>query len=165
MIPVYHLKQCPKGNSSQTGIVPILTRNSPQMGTISAAGNISLNRQEPSVPPLTPPVEGNGQLNENDGFCLEATPPRVKKPKRKSKTVPKEPSEEFRTFFNAYPRGEDMKRAWAAWYRSEETRPLLSDILEAVRRAKKTDGWRRGFIPLAASWINAERWDDDLKIR
>ena len=46
---VYRLKQCPKGNSSQMGRVPILTRKSSQIGTLQAAGNISLNRKEPSV--------------------------------------------------------------------------------------------------------------------
>lgn len=165
-LPIYSLDPCHSvmgtpvtqsgGGDTQSGVHE---RSLPSPPPLETSSSSLFQTKTEDTPPL-PPQGGNGS-----SLFPELAPIATKKPKRKSRIVPKQPSEEFRTFFDAYPRGEDMKRAWAAWWRSEETRPPLSEILEAIRRAKKTDGWRRGFIPLAATWINAERWDDDLKIR
>ena len=53
-----------------------------------------------------------------------------------------------------------MKAAWSV----EKTNPPLSIVLESLAEHKKSPQWRRGkeYIPHASTWINQERWDDEL---
>ena len=54
-----------------------------------------------------------------------------------------------------------MKKAWASWSKAT---PQLDQVLEALGKYKKTE-WRhveKRFIPLPATWLNQERWDDEL---
>ncbi|HET6886620.1 MAG TPA: helix-turn-helix domain-containing protein [Candidatus Udaeobacter sp.] len=73
------------------------------------------------------------------------------------------PSEEFLSFWDEYPRKEAMKPAWIAWQKIKQPAPV-SEILEALQLQKRKL-WKyceKRHIPLASTWINAERWDDEL---
>lgn len=72
----------------------------------------------------------------------------------------------FEQFWAIYPRRVakgDARRAWA-----KVPPDLYSRILEAVRQnLAENDQWRRDggrFIPYPATWLNQERWDDELTI-
>ena len=76
---------------------------------------------------------------------------------------------DFLEFWAAYPprdgRKQGRKQAVLAWHRTAPRRPPLADLLEALRQAKQSQQWQteRGrYIPLAASWLNADRWTDAL---
>jgi hypothetical protein len=51
-----------------------------------------------------------------------------------------------------------------AW-RSAKHRPPLADLLAALDRHKGSEQWQAArFIPHPATWINGQRWDDQLPI-
>lgn len=70
---------------------------------------------------------------------------------------------DFDAFWLAYPKKRAKKPAQKAWAKAKE-KPSLEVILEAIERAKQSLQWQKEggeFIPLPATWINQERWDDD----
>jgi len=40
---------------------------------------------------------------------------------------------------------------------------LLPELLEALKIQIETDQWKKGFIPNPLTWINQERWQDEVK--
>lgn len=100
----------------------------------------------PNTPPL-PPQGGNGQLLISKS--------KTRKPKES------EPSDEFLDFWEEYPRKVAQKTAWKAWQKSN---PPFSLVMESLANHRKSTQWRQGkeHIPYPATWINQERWDDEL---
>lgn len=99
------------------------------------------------------PLNGNAKPN---------LPQPTRSARRRFAPVPV-PSEEFLNFWDEYPRKQAMKPAWAAWQKIKQPAPV-TEILEAVKLQKRKL-WKHceiHHIPLAATWINAERWDDEL---
>lgn len=70
---------------------------------------------------------------------------------------------EFEQFYKLFPRHEAKKDALKAWGQTQTVRPSTTELLAALERAKASDQWRRGYIPLPASWLRGERWTDELK--
>ena len=70
--------------------------------------------------------------------------------------------DEFRVFWEAYPKKVGKKEARKAWERRDRNtdKTSLSRILEAIEKQK--EHWREArFIPNPATWLNQERWDDE----
>jgi hypothetical protein len=71
---------------------------------------------------------------------------------------------DFTAFWSAYPRKVAKPAALKAW-RSAKDRPSLADLLAALDRHKGSEQWQAArFIPHPATWINGQRWDDQLPI-
>lgn len=71
----------------------------------------------------------------------------------------------FNTFWAAYPRKEGKKTAQAAWAKIKN--PDIDLILDAISKQKKTIQWTKekgSFIPHPTTWLNQERWNDDVDI-
>ena len=69
-------------------------------------------------------------------------------------------SEEFDSFWKAYPKKVAKGDAVKAWKQTARKRPPLAELLSALETAKA--GWGdRQFIPYPASWLRAERWADE----
>lgn len=69
---------------------------------------------------------------------------------------------DFTAFWSAYPRKVAKPAALKAW-RSAKSRPPLADLLTALDRHKGSEQWQAArFIPHPATWINGQRWDDQL---
>lgn len=67
--------------------------------------------------------------------------------------------DDFETFWKAYPRKIAKGDARKAWLQTAKIRPDLDLVLKAVSEARKH--WDNpAFIPYAATWLRAERWDD-----
>jgi hypothetical protein len=93
-----------------------------------------------NIPPITPPA--GGEVN----------------------TAPSEP-EPFDLFWTAYPRKVGKGAARKAWAKIKPGKVLVGKILSAVEFAKASVDWRREngrFIPHPATWLNQDRWDDEL---
>ncbi len=72
--------------------------------------------------------------------------------------------EEFEVFWREYPRREGGKRAaWLVWKRLKAAGELpdLEVLLQAVRDQKRSDQWRRGYVPHARTWLHQGRWEDE----
>lgn len=76
----------------------------------------------------------------------------------------RELSEWFETcFWPFYPRKDNKKQALQRMLTLKPTPAVRGDILVGLETAKKSDAWRneRGrYIPMAATWLNNERWND-----
>lgn len=73
----------------------------------------------------------------------------------------------FTAFWSAYPRRVAKGEARRAWKQTASIRPPLPDILAAIEAQKRTEQWRKDggtYIPHPATWLRAERWDDETEI-
>ena len=72
---------------------------------------------------------------------------------------------DFDRFWNAYPRRQAKRDALKAWGKLKPTPELLATMLEAIEEQKRGRQWRDGYIPLPATWIRGQRWEDELDPR
>ena len=71
----------------------------------------------------------------------------------------------FADFWSAYPRKTDKAKALKAWNKIKPDDSLVNVILNAVRTQSMTDQWQRDngqYIPHPTTWLNGERWADQL---
>lgn len=70
----------------------------------------------------------------------------------------------FSSFWDSYPRKEGKKNAEKSWNKID---PLLhGKILFALKEHCKSEQWIKDdgkFIPHPATWLNQERWNDEIK--
>jgi hypothetical protein len=70
----------------------------------------------------------------------------------------------FDSFWAAYPRRVSKKDARKAWAQINMSLELLERILKALEWQVKQPQWTKNdgeFIPYPATWLRAERWDDE----
>lgn len=68
----------------------------------------------------------------------------------------------FDRWWAIYPNRKAKKAARKAWERLNPSPSLVSKMMAAVLVQQKSRQWREGFIPHPATWINGERWEDEL---
>jgi hypothetical protein len=64
----------------------------------------------------------------------------------------------FDLFWSEYPNKNGKAQAKKAWNKHN---PDLNVIKSALSWQKESDGWKRGFIPMASTYINNARWEDE----
>lgn len=75
---------------------------------------------------------------------------------------PKAEPESFDVFWAAYPLKHAKKDARKAWGQLSPSPGLVVRICEHLALRVKTRQWREGYIPLPATFIRGERWEDEL---
>lgn len=70
-------------------------------------------------------------------------------------------SDAFEKFWAEYPRKTAKKTAKEAWGR-KKLNSQLDEILVGVKAHVATEQWKRGVVPHASTFINQERWKDQL---
>lgn len=68
----------------------------------------------------------------------------------------------FETFWDAYPRKASKKDARVAFARLNPDAELFTRMLDAIAQQRVSRQWREGFIPYPATWLNGERWTDEV---
>jgi hypothetical protein len=71
----------------------------------------------------------------------------------------------FDDFWSAYPRKTAKTEAAKSWLSLDPDEATLISIMNALKRFKRSDDWTRDggkYIPYPATWINQQRWQDDL---
>ena len=114
-----------------------------------------LNLEAP-LKPLISPFEANNNNNNNNNSNNNNN--------KKEKNIKKE-NPDFDAFWKAYPRKTAKKNAEQAW---KKVSTPLDTILNAIERQKKTQQWTKdngAFIPHPATWLNQERWNDQLEFK
>ncbi|OAJ69027.1 helix-turn-helix domain-containing protein [Gluconobacter cerinus] len=97
---------------------------------------------------LTPPEEPSGP-----------SPSRKQKPSSRAGACD---PEEFDAFWAVYPRKDGKKTARAAFTKARK-KVSLERLLAAVKAYPFTEPTARGdFRPMPATWLNGERWEDDI---
>lgn len=136
-----------------------------------------------STPPrrkLPPPLEENFQHN-NTSNSTENNPPNPQggegevssssDEKTKKGKAPRSLSEfeekEFLMFYTVYPRKQGKADARKAWLQmmKKKNRPDISTITRAITLRLERGDWKnkeKKYIPLPASWIRGERWEDAI---
>jgi hypothetical protein len=71
-------------------------------------------------------------------------------------------SDHFDEFWKAYPRHSDKKKAIRAWKKLRPSDELRQLILASIEQHKKTRQWKDGIIPHASTFLNGERWEDEV---
>ena len=66
----------------------------------------------------------------------------------------------FDLFWNKYPNKKDRKKAKDKF--SKLSIEKRKQAIEWIDRLKKSDQWQRWFIPLPTTYLNWERWEDEV---
>ena len=72
---------------------------------------------------------------------------------------------QFKAFWDRYPRKEGKKKAREKWMRLNPDPALFSRIMTGLEGHIRSEQWRRGVIPHPTTWLNGERWEDELSGR
>jgi hypothetical protein len=106
----------------------------------------------PDIPNITP-----SSLLSNSGV----TPTQYKI--REDKISKDKPMKEgFEDFWKAYPKKVNKKEATSSY---NKIKVSLDTLLKAIEKQKKSDQWLKDggqFIPYPSTWLNQERWNDEL---
>ncbi len=70
----------------------------------------------------------------------------------------------FDEFWEAYPRDRrrDKKKAQATWKRRKLDNMADLIINDVKNRVENDDQWKRGFSPMPTTYLNGDRWEDEL---
>ena len=81
--------------------------------------------------------------------------------KDKNAVTPLAYTADFEQFYESYPRKTAKVKAYDAWKKSKR-RPELLVLIAAIEKQKQSKQWVEGIIPHPATWLNQERWDDNM---
>lgn len=74
-------------------------------------------------------------------------------------------TDQFLQFWAAYPKKQDRAKALRTWMKIKMNADLYQTILTALETQKKGIQWQKNggqFIPLATTWLNGQRWTDEV---
>lgn len=100
----------------------------------------------------------SGNMALSPSPSITPSPSIAKAPTNKSDQSQKD----FDAFWSEYPRKVGKAKAKAAWDKAEN-KPAIDVVLQSLITQRGTDQWMdEQFIPHPASWINGERWADEI---
>jgi len=76
--------------------------------------------------------------------------------------------EQFEEFWKVYPKKQNKKKTeqWFKKYKPPEN--LFKTIINKVEKFKETKDWQKEngkYIPMATTWLNGERWNDEVEVK
>jgi hypothetical protein len=96
------------------------------------------------------------ESNVNSDVTSDITSDRREEKRREENNT----NDQFEIFYKAYPRKVAKPNALKAWLKKK---PDLQVVLKSLESYKKSKGWEnKEFIPHPATWINGERWADEV---
>lgn len=75
---------------------------------------------------------------------------------------PQDERQTFHVFWERYPLKHAKKDARKAWAQLNPDDALIQRICDHLELRVKTRQWREGYIPLPATFLRGERWEDEL---
>jgi len=120
-----------------------------------------------SSPSPSPSPTNTHPLTPTGGVPVSEPPKEEPKAKRTRKQRgPNSIPEGFDEFWEAYPRKMAKGDAIKAWGQMDAGQHLAK-ILETVKASAKLEAWTKDggrFVPFPATWLRAQRWEDELSI-
>lgn len=118
-------------------------------------------KESKNIPPIIPP---RGEQGER----LTVEKPRGTDGKSADhSTTPVSKNEErFNRFWEVYPKKVGKGAARKSWDKCRPSEELTARMIAAVRQQAQSDQWRRDggqYIPNPATWLNQERWEDEVR--
>ena len=96
----------------------------------------------------------------------DKVPPNISKDKISKENIDTSARDQaFASFWGMYPKKVSKKAAWKAWQKIEYTPELVVKIMTSLGLAIESEQWVKDkgrYIPHAATWINGEKWNDEL---
>lgn len=115
-------------------------------------------------------LESLGFHLEDSGFQLESEEKRSeeKRSKRREENTapPTGDALLFPEFWSAYPKKVNKKDAQKAWMKAMKAKVTFKEIMVGLEKWKASSQWNKDggeFIPHAATWLNKEKWNDEVK--
>jgi len=74
--------------------------------------------------------------------------------------------ESFGLFWKMYPKKKAKESAAKSWAKLKPDETLISEIMAGLASQVTSDDWKKdggAFIPHPATWLNAKRWNDEVK--
>ena len=68
----------------------------------------------------------------------------------------------FDDFWQAYPNKKAKHAAQQAFNRLNPDDDLVETMICAIANQKRSEQWKRGFIPMPSTWLNGKRWEDEI---
>ncbi|STY70543.1 Uncharacterised protein [Megamonas hypermegale] len=87
--------------------------------------------------------------------------------KKQNKELNELQEKQFDKFWQAYPKKVSKKQAQKSWKKINPSLELFEKIIKALEMVKQTEQWKKDngkFIPYPATWLNQERWTDEIKM-
>lgn len=106
----------------------------------------------------------NAMRTHSEGNAMAMLPvpsPQSQSPIPNTPKAPKGAVDGFEEFWAAYPRKDAKPIALKAF---SKVKAPVAQLLAAIAKQKQSEGWLKEngqFIPMPASWLNAERWNDE----
>lgn len=76
-------------------------------------------------------------------------------------------TDQFEAFWNAYPKKVSKKTAYKSWSKITFTDGLFEKIMLSLKNCTESKQWKKDngeFIPHPSTWLNQERWNDEVKV-
>ena len=71
-------------------------------------------------------------------------------------------ADSFNRFWNSYPIKINKKRSIEKWRRINPDSALIERILKSIEAWKDSHQWRAGYIPNPDTWLDGEKWEDEV---
>jgi hypothetical protein len=110
----------------------------------------------------SPTGEPPAPMENQTAVTGEKRPKKANKAK-KPQIHPTEYSEQFETFWAAYPKHESKSKAFESWEATSLIRPPLAEMLQILATFARQPAWTKDngqFVPMASTWLNQRRWED-----
>lgn len=132
-------------------------------GGIGFKSDTGIGQKSDTVSDLNPrPIENNN-LKYNTPYSPPEGDGASGTKKAKDKSRPQWKPERFEGFYDFYPLHKSRVAAVRAWDKLRPSDELIDTIARALRAQKKSDDWQRGIgIPYPSTWLNGQRWRDEI---
>lgn len=116
---------------------------------------------------LQPLIESDFiEVYQNDSItiatCKQDAPQRQRQRQRRVET---DNGDLFEQFWQVYPKKVGKGKAKESFHKIKPSKELFDQIISAVEIQKKSEQWRKEngqYIPNPSTWLNQERWGDEL---
>jgi len=103
--------------------------------------------------------KANDNTFSSSATAADALPPVSGQPLTNQQAVKNAYTQDFETFWQAYPRKVGKGAAYARW---RAKKPDINSVLSALNVQKQCEQWEDiTLIPHPATWLSQERWEDD----
>jgi len=113
--------------------------------TLPSSSSISYSKNNPPISPLKKSKKPAREKGYVCAFCKSAG---------------------FDIFYKAYPRKRGKAAARKSWDKIKLTPELYIKIIDALKIQTASRDWKKDngqFIPYPATWLNQQRWEDEVK--
>jgi hypothetical protein len=144
-----------------------MAENPTQVKTASGKADEPLeNKETPSNGLAESPMLEKPMLENRTQINTKVTNKEEKDIYIGQRTAEKEKNQEpegFDVFWKEYPRKQKKKEALKVFTKLKPSAELLEKMIAALRKQKQSEQWQnKKYIPHPPTWLNGERWEDDL---